>query len=541
MAAANESQGLKIAVAAFVTLNVILAVTCYFLYSAYSRSEAQLETERDKSTKAQRSASDALNRYDDFRKLAGTRAEESDPAKAEVTAFFKKATERVNSLANLTGAAVSKAQSSGAQSKDLEDANARVRTVINSYNSEPNKTFMSSMDRLLELLENVSMLNTEMAANYVGLRGNLESATNVAKQEIDVQSKAATDSKTDLETEHNKHEQERQTLLTKVDQLQTDNDKKATQIANLETQLKQLKEDDTRKLELAYAIVRDLRDQLEKQENVLDKPDGHITYVDLERREVQIDITRHQGARPQMKMTVFDAASPGIPTEKPKANIELIQVGDRYSVARIDRTNSTIDPIRVGDIVYSPAWSPEEPMQFALIGKIDVNRDNKDDREELKRMIEDAGGKVVYDLPPPTVGKESGKLDARIAWYVVDERKPLRGGFESQSDASIAAQSAFQTRYGEVVKEARLEGIRPMPIGRLLAYLGYEMGTPIIGRAEAVNAPALRRLVEPRKQERATPPAGAGSTEPAAPQPESEPVQPETDQPRPEVEQPKPE
>ena len=37
-AAANESQGLKIAVAAFVTLTVALAVTSYFLYSAYSRA-----------------------------------------------------------------------------------------------------------------------------------------------------------------------------------------------------------------------------------------------------------------------------------------------------------------------------------------------------------------------------------------------------------------------------------------------------------------------------------------------------------------------
>ena len=34
MASANESQGLKIAVAAFITLSVILAVACYFLYSA---------------------------------------------------------------------------------------------------------------------------------------------------------------------------------------------------------------------------------------------------------------------------------------------------------------------------------------------------------------------------------------------------------------------------------------------------------------------------------------------------------------------------
>ena len=33
MAALNESQGLKIAVAVFIALSVILAVTSYFLYS----------------------------------------------------------------------------------------------------------------------------------------------------------------------------------------------------------------------------------------------------------------------------------------------------------------------------------------------------------------------------------------------------------------------------------------------------------------------------------------------------------------------------
>ena len=43
MAAANESQGLKIAVAVFVTLTVILAVTTYFSYTAYSQADAKLQ------------------------------------------------------------------------------------------------------------------------------------------------------------------------------------------------------------------------------------------------------------------------------------------------------------------------------------------------------------------------------------------------------------------------------------------------------------------------------------------------------------------
>ena len=117
------------------------------------------------------------------------------------------------------------------------------------------------------------------------------------------------------------------------------------------------------------------------------------------------------GARPQMSFSIFDRHAPGIPSEKPKAKVELIYVGSTYSIARIDKTNSPIEPIRAGDLLYSPAWSPNNPTRFALIGKIDVNRDDRDDRQDLIRLIEAAGGIVDYDLPPPEAGKEKGKID----------------------------------------------------------------------------------------------------------------------------------
>jgi hypothetical protein len=521
MAAANESQGLKIAVAAFVTLSVILAVTSYFLYSAYSKSEALAESEKDKASKANTAASTAINQYNEFRQLAGARAEEFDPAKAEVAAFFKKTGDRINNLAAQTAAAIQKAKQSGADSKDLDDALARVQTLVSSYQSEPNnnRNFMSTLDRLSELMENVTVLNNEMASNYHGLRKSLESSTSVAKKQIDVEAKAASDSKADLEAEHNKHEAERTGLLSKVDQLQTANNDVQSKLANAETQLKQQGEDAARKQELAQSIIREYRDRLDKTDVMLDKPGGYISYVDLDRREVHVNITRRMGARPQMRMTVFDAGSPGVPTETPKGNIQLTHVGDQYSIARIDRVNSSINPIRIGDIVYSPAWSPDEPMRFALIGKIDVNRDGKDDREDLKRMIQDAGGIVDYDLPPPGYGNESGKLTARDAWYVIDERAPLRERYTAKSDRAVAEEARFQAKIGQVIKQARAEGIRPMPIQRLLAYLGYEMGTPIVGKAEAVNDAALRRLVEPRKraeQPKAAPEATKSAAEPEA-------------------------
>ena len=53
---------------------------------------------------------------------------------------------------------------------------------------------------------------------------------------------------------------------------------------------------------------------------------------------------------------------------------------------------------------------------------------------------------------------------------------------------------------GEVIKEARLNGIRPIPIGRLLAFLGYGMSQPVAGRPKAVDIGGIRQATGPRQQ-----------------------------------------
>ena len=87
---------------------------------------------------------------------------------------------------------------------------------------------------------------------------------------------------------------------------------------------------------------------------------------------------------------------------------------------------------------------------------------------------------------------------------------PLRDVFLNHSEPMLKMERELNQRKGEVVKEARLDGIRPLPIERLLSYLGYDINTPVIGRPEAVNESAIRRLTSKRQQ--ATPGAAAPST-----------------------------
>jgi hypothetical protein len=260
------------------------------------------------------------------------------------------------------------------------------------------------------------------------------------------------------------------------------------EIANLSARIQQMEADAIRKQATLTTIIREMRERLDRPANTLELPDGHVIVVDSERQEVVIDITRGQGARPPMKLTIYDSASPGVPNEKPKGTIELTQAGERFSTARILKTNGSIGPIRVGDIVYSPAWSPNTSMRFALVGKVDLNRDGKDDRDELKRLIQEVGGVIDFDLPAPDVGKETGTLSPRIDWYVIDDRTP-----------SQEVGSSLKKRTGEVIKEARVNGTRPMPIGRLLAFLGYGMSQPAMARFETVDKGGIRPATGPRQ------------------------------------------
>jgi hypothetical protein len=511
MAAANESQGLKIAVVALITLAVILMVSSYFLFSNGQSAEARLQSAEDAKAVAVKAQNLALNQYDTMRTRVGLTATEFDPAVEEINAHMKKLGERLNVLLEQVDAAVKKAQANGAQGPELEDAKQNVQKAIASLQSEPKKNYISAIDRMSELMDNLSLLTTELALNYVNVRHSLESSTGVAKQQVDVQTKAATDSHADTVAEQKNHEEARATLLTKVDQLQTALDKAQGELLNKQTQLTRQEEDNARKNEQYVNLIREYRDRLERNnETILDRPDGYVTYVDYETKELLISVNRRMGARPQMKMTIFDARSPGIPTEKPKGSIELTSIGETNSHARIIKTDNSIDPIRVGDIVYSPAWSPNQPTKFALVGKMDVNRDGRDDREELKRMIHEAGGVVDYDLPPIDLGKETGVISPELDWYVIDDRKPFRDINTKQSDASLASEAKLSKRVGEITKEARLNGIRPMTIGKLLAYLGYDMSSPIIGRTEVSDPNAMKRLTSQRS-------TAEGQAKPASP------------------------
>ncbi len=185
MAAADESRGLKIAVAAFLTLSVMLTVTSYFLYASAATAQARLDSERDARMMAKKTTELAVGQYDEIRTRVGIKAVEFDAAKAEVSANLKNVDERLGNLIDAVRAAIRTAQPNGAQVPELEEAKLKVQKAIASYRGEPNKNYTSALERMTELLESLASLTTQLSRNYAGVRKNAEETTSGVKDQKD--------------------------------------------------------------------------------------------------------------------------------------------------------------------------------------------------------------------------------------------------------------------------------------------------------------------------------------------------------------------
>lgn len=501
MASANDSQGLKIAVAVLVALTVMLLVGTYFAYSEYSKAAAQLVQAKDEVNKKSAATSTALKDYQSLRDRAGyadgsTAADVLKKISDDQDATVKKLTELDADLE----AAVTEAQKAGASEAEIEQLRGDLRQLGRRYADESTQspTLKSSLDTAIEIAANQARLAMAFMVDNINLRDRLASVDGINEAELDVQAKAVADANQKLNSEIAKYADIQASQQVELDRLQSANLLLQAQLDAANSALEKATSTYNDDLAELRTQISDLREQSEKSEIVLDVPDGKVDFVDFSRNEVLVNVTRRQGAQPQLILTLFDADSPGLPTDKPKGKIQLIQVGESQSVAKILETFDPKNPVRAGDLVYSAAWSPGEPQKFALIGKIDMNRDGRDDRDDLIRLIEAAGGTVAYDLPPHGEGQENGELSALIAWYVRDELEPIRTPGNAQDIERLSQEEqASKQEESDAVERARSLGIRLMPIQRLLTSLGYQHNMIIPGQVEAQNRRAINDILNP--------------------------------------------
>jgi hypothetical protein len=147
---------------------------------------------------------------------------------------------------------------------------------------------------------------------------------------------------------------------------------------------------------------------------------GRITEVSHGGDVVYINLGKADGLSPGVSFAVLDPDIIVVAGAKPKAKIQVVEViagAEHLSRCKVVATPAA--KISRGDSIYSVAWQPRKKVEFGLVGKMDIDGNGTDDREEVKRMIAEAGGLVVFDLPPD--GKVIGELTVKTRWIVIGQ------------------------------------------------------------------------------------------------------------------------
>lgn len=240
-------------------------------------------------------------------------------------------------------------------------------------------------------------------------------------------------------------------------------------------------------------------------------PQGSVVRVGNGGTRLWIDLGSADGLRQGVPFSVIDENEVNISKAKPKAKVVVIRVVDRHlAYAELTQQINFKNPVVPGDKIYSPAWRPGRKVGFALVGKMDMNGDRKDDIEQVRELIKLSGGVVDAEMDVNT--QQTGKLSHETTFLVMGTDLTVP---ENANADLLAQQQAKLKDYAGFIAEARQNGIIQISLDKLMGYLKTEgsdravpLGNRIQGKdfaAKAQNSPPVSRgkvsdVYTPRKQ-----------------------------------------
>lgn len=239
-----------------------------------------------------------------------------------------------------------------------------------------------------------------------------------------------------------------------------------TRYTNLDRQHQELTRQATQQVEELTGRIEDQAQMIVKlRMDEFDAPQGKITQVAIGGTEAWIDLGSADGLRPGVRFAVLDGTAIRISEAQRKARLEVVEVvGPHLARARI-LLDGLGNAVVSGDAVYSPSWRPGRTVRFALLGKIDLNGDGRDDRDLVRRVILANGGEIDEELLPDGRLIQNRPMSVDTRFLVVGDRLDLAG------DQLTEGQQRVAREYLKMIDRSRQLGITQISADRLLGFL----------------------------------------------------------------------
>jgi hypothetical protein len=203
------------------------------------------------------------------------------------------------------------------------------------------------------------------------------------------------------------------------------------------------------------------------------EPDGEIVLVDDQTRIVHINIGSDDRVYHGLTFGVYDRSTP-IPRDgRGKAEVEVFEVKEKVSAARITSPINVKRPIVQGDNIANLIWDSNKINRFIIVGDFDLNQDGVTDdyaANKVKLLIKEWGGKVANEISIETD-------------YIILGRAPRihkKPTFEDMEMYPLALEKYEESvkkgeEYQKVLKQAEFLKIPVFNYERFLYFIGYKL------------------------------------------------------------------
>lgn len=303
----------------------------------------------------------------------------------------------------------------------IEESFTKDKTLYAAGLDEPQQNYRGIQTHLYGLSTQRAQEILKAEENARNLQQQLEraradeaTATEKLRQAADAARQELESVRAQLTDQQRKDDEQKQSVLKQLADKSATLDKMKTEteakVADLQNQLTQ---------------TRRQLDRLKKEmdsvnQETFDVPDGRVTWVDQRSRTAWINLGREDGLRRNLTFDVYARDENNLNTAVKKGRIEVTNVRNGHTAEAKIVDDSNSNPIMADDLIASQLWNPGTSLHFALAGRMDINRDGRDDRAQVRSLLQRLGN--VIDAEDSPDGSVKGEVTIHTRYLVVGER-----------------------------------------------------------------------------------------------------------------------
>lgn len=444
MAAANNKPGaVHYALIVFVMLTVVLGIVSYMNQREYYNQATASADLASKVSKLEREKNDKSDQIQVLKKLVGRSFELVEDANDPKNANTVKA----------------------AALKDMADFGRELA----------GKDYAETLQKMREALDAALADRDSKAGQVATLEKDLVAERNKLNGRVDTANKAQTKAESDKRDLISTADERLKSKQDELDKVKQDNNTLTADLqAEKEGREKDIKSrnDEIGRLENRIELLREKLNDIEKVS--FEHGDGLVQRVDNSAKLVWINLGSDDFLKERMTFSVYSKENHGVGrgAEDIKGKIEVTRIlGAHIAEARII-DEDLFRPMVANDIIYTPLWSPGLVEKVAIVGLMDLDGDGKNDWAELMQLLAISGADVdTY------VDNDTGERLPENSKITVHTKFLVRGYIPEPDQVPKTDQDRVEKirkHEIEMVKEARVNGVRTIKLNDFLSFIGFE-------------------------------------------------------------------